>query len=129
MSKFEIRKTQKGDSSAISSLLLQLWYDTAISKIEELASISSTDEICVGVMDGKVIVVMSVIFFNYFPSAEKVCRITSIVVDEDARGSGLGSKLIDHAKSLALTKKCNVLEVTTSLWREKAQAYYESIGS
>ncbi|MCG6508355.1 GNAT family N-acetyltransferase [Vibrio parahaemolyticus] len=71
---------------------------------------------------------MSVIFFNYFPSAEKLCRITSIVVDRASRGTGIGSKLIDYAKSVALAEKCSVLEVTTSLRREKTQTFYESIG-
>ena len=76
----------------------------------------------------KVIAVMSIIFFDYLPSAQKLCRITSIVVDEKKRGSGVGSKLINHAKSVALSKKCNILEVTTSLQRQQTHEYYESIG-
>ena len=130
MSKLEIRAAQIGDANVISSLLAQLGYDTEPSKIEVLVSMaaSGNNKVCVGVLSGQVIAVMSVIFFNYFPSAEKLCRITSIVVDETARGSGVGSKLIDFAKSMALAEKCSILEVTTSLRREQTQAYYESIG-
>lgn len=130
MSQLEIRAAQKGDANVISSLLAQLGYDTEPSKIEVLASMadSGNNKVCVGVLSGQVIAVMSVIFFNYFPSAEKLCRITSIVVDETVRGSGVGSKLIDYARSIALAEKCSMLEVTTSLRREQTQAYYESIG-
>jgi len=130
MSKLEIREAQKGDASIISSLLIQLGYNTASSKIETLISMTSSEnnEIYVGILDGKVIAVMSIIFFKYFPAAEKLCRRTSIVVDETVRGSGVGSKLIDYAKSMALSQKCSMLEITTSLRREQTQAYYESIG-
>lgn len=125
-----VRAAQKDDAEIISSLLVQLGYDTEPSKIEVLISMaaSGSNKIFVGVLNGKVIAVMSVIFFNYFPSAEKLCRITSIVVDRASRGTGIGSKLIDYAKSVALAEKCSVLEVTTSLRREKTQAFYESIG-
>ncbi|WP_289029073.1 GNAT family N-acetyltransferase [uncultured Paraglaciecola sp.] len=130
MSQLEIRAAQIGDANVISSLLAQLGYDTAPSKIEVLVSMaaSGNNKICVGVLSGQVIAMMSVIFFNYFPSAEKLCRITSIIVDESVRGSGVGSKLIDYARSIALAEKCSMLEVTTSLRREQTQAYYESIG-
>ncbi|MFH4576664.1 GNAT family N-acetyltransferase [Vibrio diabolicus] len=125
-----VRAAQKDDAEIISSLLVQLGYDTEPSKIEILVSLaaSGSDKIFVGVLNGKVIAVMSVIFFNYFPSAEKLCRITSIVVDRASRGTGIGSKLVDYAKSVALAEKCSVLEVTTSLRREKTQTFYESIG-
>lgn len=130
MSRFEIRLAQLGDIYPIAELLVQLGYDTAPSKIEHMVSkpSSGNDEILVGILDGSVVAVMSLIYFDYFPSAEKICRITAIVVDEDIRGSGIGTKLIEHAKVQALAKKCKVLEITTSLKREKTQEYYESIG-
>ena len=125
----EIRQAQKTDARSISNLLLQLGYDTALSKTEMLISksLNGDNNIFVGLLNGSVVGVISFIYFDYFPSAEKFCRITAIVVDEEVRGSGVGSKLISHVKLKALAEKCNVLEVTTSLQREKTQAYYESI--
>ena len=125
-----IRKAQKEDAKSVSKLLTQLGYDTASLSVEEmLLNLSSKDNgVYVYVLKEKVIAVMSIIFFDYFPSAQKLCRITSIVVDEKIRGSGVGSKLINHAKSVALNRECNILEVTTSLQRQQTQEYYESIG-
>jgi len=130
MDKFIIRKAQKEDANPVSKLLMQLGYDTPPLSVEEMILNLSSDnnEIYVCILKGKVIAVMSIIFFDYFPSAQKLCRITALVVDEEVRGSGIGSKLINYAKSVALSKKCSVLEVTTSSRREQTQKYYKSIG-
>ena len=128
MTTLEIRKAEKDDANRISILLLQLGYETTPSKIADMLSDSENGIVYVAVLDNNVVALMSIIYFTYFPSAQKLCRITSIVVDENLRGSGIGSKLIDYAKSTALADRCDVIEVTTSLKREKTQAYYESVG-
>ncbi len=130
MFELEIRQAESIDVHAIADLLDQLGYDTAEAKIENFLSVSSAADssVSVCVLKRRVIAVMSVIYFNYFPSAEKICRITSIVVDRQSRGLGVGSKLIDYAKENAIAGNCDVLELTTSLRREKAQRYYEKIG-
>lgn len=129
MFKFEIRKAHISDAGCISGLLGQLGYKTPPSTIETLVLAPDNDSaVYVGEQCGNVVAVVSVIYFCYFPSAEKFCRITSIVVDQEVRGAGIGSKLIDHVKSIASAKKCDVLEVTTSLQRAQTQVYYESIG-
>ncbi|MEH6457611.1 MAG: GNAT family N-acetyltransferase [Cocleimonas sp.] len=130
MDKLIIRKARKEDANSVSYLLKQLGYDTALLSVEEMLLNLSTDnnEIYVCELKEQIIAVMSIIFFDYFPSAQKLCRITALIVDEENRGSGIGSKLINFAKSVALSKKCSVLEVTTSLEREQTQKYYEDIG-
>jgi len=130
MDKLIIRKARKEDVNSVSYLLKQLGYDTALLSVEEMLLNLSTDnnEIYVCELKEQIIAVMSIIFFDYFPSAQKLCRITALIVDEENRGSGIGSKLINFAKSVALSKKCSVLEVTTSLEREQTQKYYEDIG-
>jgi len=130
MDNFIIRKAQINDSTTISKLLKQLGYETEPLKIKKAVHNSSNDgnQVYVVSLNEKTIAVMSLIFFDYFPSAQKICRITAIVVDDDFRGLGIGSKLINHAKLIAVNEKCSVLEVTTSLKREKTQKYYEKIG-
>ena len=129
MENYIIRNAQNADVKAISMLLTQLGYETEPLTVQNMLSLSSkNDEIYVCVLQEKVIAVMSLIFFNYFPSAQKLCRITAIVVDEELRGSGVGSKLIEHAKFMASSVSCSILEVTTSLKRQQTQKYYENIG-
>ena len=130
MPQIEIRQAQNDDAHRISDLLFQLGYETEPSKIEVLVSKSlcSDGNIYVGVRNGDVIAVISLIYFEYLSSAEKSCRITSIVVDKSIRGAGIGTVLIEHAKKRAIEEGCQIIEVTTSLLREQTQAYYESIG-
>ncbi|WP_394165514.1 GNAT family N-acetyltransferase [Neptunomonas phycophila] len=71
---------------------------------------------------------MSLIYFFYFPLQKQNCRITSLVVDGYARGTGVGKRLIDHALEKAKSLSCAQLEVTTSLTREATKAYYERSG-
>ena len=131
---YYIREAQIDDADSIAKLLLQLGYETKSSDVRHMLlatnDVASTtnDEVYVCVFKGDVVAVMSLIFFNYFPSAQKLCRITAIVVDDSLRGSGIGSHLIHHAKCVASTASCSVLEVTTSLKRLQTQSYYEKIG-
>jgi N-acetylglutamate synthase-like GNAT family acetyltransferase len=74
------------------------------------------------------ILLISVIYFDYFPSQEKIYRITSIVVDQNILGAGVGSQLIDFAKCLSKQLRCSKLAVTTSIVRQTTQQYYEKIG-
>ncbi len=126
----EIRLAHDHDTARIQTLLLQLGYNTGASTIEARMTPShcGTDEVYVGIQDREVIALMSLIYFDYFPSAEKRCRITAIVVDEEVRNRGIGTALIDFAKERAMTEKCQTLEITTSLVRVQTQSFYERIG-
>ncbi len=130
MSNFEIRRVVESDTKRLSNLLGQLGYVTPPQKINTLlfSSSNSTSDVFVAIEEERVVAFISLIYFDYFPSAEKVCRITALVVDESLRGSGIGTQLIDYAKCEAIAKNCTVLEVTTSIKRDKTQAYYEGIG-
>ena len=129
MSDIKIRKAKISDTESVRLLLAQLGYELPISKLDEaLASTQRNDDIVVCTQNGEVLGVMSLIYFDYFPSLQRICRITAIVVDESARGSGIGTRLITFAQKSAQENACQVLEVTTSLIRESTQKYYESIG-
>ncbi|MGX9419039.1 GNAT family N-acetyltransferase [Vibrio sp. WJH972] len=130
MSKLDIREAVKSDAGVLSGLLVQLGYDTDASTIDAFLSSSTNDHsnVYVGVLEGHVVAVMSILFFDYFPSGKRFCRITALVVDDSMRGKGVGSTLIEYAKSKAIAEKCSILELTTSLSRVQTQRYYERIG-
>lgn len=130
MNQSNIKKAQETDVPRIKVLLFQLGYELSLSKIKAMVSKSGTsdEDIFVAIQDEEVIAVMSLIYFNYFHSGEKLCRITAIVVDESKRGSGIGTSLIDYAKMRAQAKKCHILELTTGALREKTITFYENIG-
>ncbi|ALT00249.1 hypothetical protein AT746_00395 [Lacimicrobium alkaliphilum] len=129
MSKTEIKKADPSHAKEVFTLLLQLGYESTLDNLKDvLAQTDRSDEIYIAQINDKVVGLMSVIYFDYFPSQERICRITAIVVDQNARGTGVGSQLIDFAKSLSKQRLCSKLEVTTSLARQATQQYYENIG-
>ena len=57
-----------------------------------------------------------------------VGRITILVVREDARGRGLGRRLVTAAEELMRARGCAFLEITSNRRLEQAHLFYEAIG-
>ena len=60
--------------------------------------------------------------------AGPVGRVTALVVDEAARGMGIGRALMDAAEAWAAARSCVLLEVTSNRRRTDAHAFYERLG-
>ena len=57
-----------------------------------------------------------------------VGRITILVVREDARGQGLGRRLVSAAEDIMRARGCAFLEITSNRRLEQAHEFYEAIG-
>ena len=57
-----------------------------------------------------------------------VGRITILVVRENARGRGLGRRLVHAAEELMRARGCAILEVTSNRKLDEAHLFYEAIG-
>jgi (aminoalkyl)phosphonate N-acetyltransferase len=53
-----------------------------------------------------------------------VTRITAICVDEQYRGMGIGTQLLDFAENLAASFGDTLVEITCSLEREQTHQFY-----
>jgi len=126
----EIRAAKTEDSEHISALMLQLGYQVTSAQTSEmiLAHQKRNDEVYVGLLDNKVCAVIALIYFDYFPGAQRLCRITALVVDESLRGQGCGTKLIKLAQARANARQCSGLELTSNFRRQKSHAYYAHLG-
>ncbi|MBQ8901674.1 MAG: GNAT family N-acetyltransferase [Bacilli bacterium] len=51
-----------------------------------------------------------------------------MIISESYRGQGLGKKLMDEAKNIALKNKCDRIELNCWMFNENALAMYEHIG-
>ncbi len=57
-----------------------------------------------------------------------VARIGTLVVEETARGGGVGAALVAAAEARARAEGCTLLEVTSGRRRERTHRFYQSQG-
>jgi GNAT superfamily N-acetyltransferase len=55
-------------------------------------------------------------------------EIAGLIVDESARGVGLGRELVAAAEAWARARGCRVIRVRSNVVRERARAFYEREG-
>lgn len=81
MGAISIRQAQIADLNPIATLLLQLGYLATEAQLQQyLDDPKRSDEIYLAESEGVVVGLISLIFFDYFPSQQQICRITALVV-------------------------------------------------
>lgn len=121
------------DTSSISqivNLLTQLRErevdsDAVRSDVEEIVA-SSSRAILVAMNDDEIVgmAVVNVVF----KVGKREARIDEVVVDESARGTGLGRQLMEAAIDWAWSKDCSSIELTSRASREAANKLYQKLG-
>ena len=128
----EVRGATCADAPAIGRLLCQLGYQVdvaaASTRLGGLTA-SKTDRVFVSVGDdGAVQGLIAVHWAHMLLYEAPVARITTLVVDESARGLGHGRMLVKVAVETARATGCGTIELTTAIRRAEAQAFYRSLG-
>ena len=57
-----------------------------------------------------------------------LCQMCCLVVDQEARGKGIGTLLMDAVKHLAHKKGCGAIELESAVRRREAHAFYTKYG-
>ncbi|WP_423057256.1 GNAT family N-acetyltransferase [Brevibacterium linens] len=127
-----IRLACSDDAEAINELLTQLGYPqndrkTTASRLKAWADFPAgaaylveTDDAALGVI--------AVHICPFFEHDGASARITALVVSEQARGRGVGSRLVEAAEAFAASHGCSRMEVTSNDRRTDAHAFYERCG-
>ena len=126
------RRAVDGDAQHIVALLAQLGYDTPIEIVRRNIALSNAkgDDAAYVAIDefGNIVGCMGLHALTMFHLAGRLGRITALVVEEKARGSGIGHALMAAAHAWFIERGCEKFEVTSSDHRVAAHRFYARHG-
>jgi GNAT superfamily N-acetyltransferase len=128
----DIRGASPADAPEIAELLHQLGYAVdahqAGDRLALLAREPENKVLVAADFDGSVIGLIALNSCIMLQQPRPVARITTLVVHDRARRRGVGRMLIEACAQTARVAGCEVLELTSSMRRVDAHAFYRSIG-
>lgn len=129
----DIRRCREDDYPAIARLLRQLWPTASINDqllrncfLEGLAS--DAHHFFCAEENGCVLGFCSVIFKNSLWQQGILAHINELVVDESARGHGIGTQLLENAIGMAARCGAARVELDSAFHRTEAHSFYQKLG-
>jgi GNAT superfamily N-acetyltransferase len=126
-----IRAPKPDDAAAIASLMGELGYPSDARDIPARLSALTGDPssiIWLGELDGRVVAVGTGRVFAAINQNAPVAWLTALVVAENARGRGVGQRIVRAAEDWARTKGASKIALTSALHRDSAHQFYKNLG-
>ena len=131
MTELRIRRAGVADADAIARLLVQLGYPTERSEVPDRLErlwLTQRAAVLLAERDDQVVGLATVHVLSVVNRRRDVALLTALVVDESARGSGVGRSLVNAVEDFARRSNCERLSVTTQENRRGAHAFYDRVG-
>jgi GNAT superfamily N-acetyltransferase len=130
MRSLRIRPATPDDAASLCGLLDQLGYPTDSAqipeRIEKLHARPGTKVLVAENEAGEVVGVATIHLFDSLHASEPVAWLTTVVVEERARGQGIGSALVARAEKWAVDHGARRISLTSALRREHAHEFYKA---
>lgn len=137
-SKFEIKRAESADVPLILSFIKELAeYEKLLHEVvateailqETLFGEHSHAEVIIGYLDHKP--VSFALYFHNFSTflGRPGIYLEDLYVKPEARGKGIGQKILGYLAQLAKKRKCGRLEWWVLDWNETAIGFYKRIGA
>jgi GNAT superfamily N-acetyltransferase len=126
-----IREARRDDALDLSDLLTQLGYPTEAAQIPDRLDRMRDRPgtiVLVAELRGRPVGMGTVHLFSAMHCDEPAAWLTALVVDESARGMGVGSALVKRAEELAGQHGALNLALTSALHRKEAHEFYKNHG-
>lgn len=130
---WQIRKCTNSDFEQVTSLLLQLWPAKKQDPLRlkgayERGLTASNQRYFVAVDNGLIVGFVSLSFRNSLWQEGLLANIDELVVDDSARGQGIGKSLVEYVTDQARKIGCTRIELDSAFHRTDAHAFYEHLG-
>lgn len=126
-----LREATAADAAAVAGLLRQLGYPDQVARVAErldrLAA-GPEDRVLVAEDEGRAVGLIGLHSAPYLHRDGRWLRVTALVVDESARGRGIGRALMAEAEAAARAWGCDQVEVTSGRHRPDAHRFYADLG-
>jgi GNAT superfamily N-acetyltransferase len=125
-----VRRAAPPDAERLAALSTALGYPMAPDEaLRRLAEITDHPDhgLLVAEVDGRVEGWIQVSQPRIFETPRQA-EIAGLIVDEGARGAGIGRALLAAAEGWAMEKGCRAIRVRSNVVRERAHAFYEREG-
>jgi GNAT superfamily N-acetyltransferase len=126
-----LRIAQAGDARELVTLFEQLGYACASSELSERIATRVDhlrSEIFVAEERAAIVGVIVLNIILPIHEAGKWGVVSALVVNESARGKGIGTALLEHAELHAKKSGCTKIELSSNESRTEAHAFYEKNG-
>src|SRR3954469_4901369 len=130
MRSLRIRTATADDVVALGSLLGQLGYPTNAddipARLDRLQARPGT-AVLVAESDGDVVGALTVHMLPTLHTNEPAAWLTAVVVEETARGQGIGAALVEKAEQWAVDHGATRISLTSALHRTRAHEFYKDL--
>jgi GNAT superfamily N-acetyltransferase len=126
-----VREAAAADGRGLAALLEQLGYRSSVEAVcgrLERFTRETHSRVLVAEVDGRLVGAASLSVIPLLERDGRKCRLSAIVVDEGARGAGVGRALVEAVEAEARERDCIHVELTTSERRTGAHAFYRALG-
>lgn len=131
MTEVLVRDADERDAPAIASLCGQLGYPTpaeaVVPRMDRLRE-GGQARVVVAVLGDDTVGLATTMVRHTINHEAPIGQLTLLVVDERARGQGVGRILVAECESWVQARGCKRFVVTTALRRTEAHAFYERLG-
>lgn len=127
---FRIRDASPADAGECARLVTVLGYPVTddVMAARLAAFVAAGEKILVADGGSSLIGLASLHLTPVLHRDGPVGRITCLVVDEQARGRGVGSALVAAVEEVLMARGCVMIEVTSNKARAQAHLFYEHCG-
>jgi GNAT superfamily N-acetyltransferase len=127
--KIAIQEAEQSDAQALASLSGELGYPANAADMEHrLRVLCSDPQHAIFVAKNDVILGWIHVTVIHSLESDAFAEIRGLVVTEQHRGAGIGTRLVETAEKWASGKKCGRIRVRTNIVRSEAHAFYRKLG-
>lgn len=124
-----VREARPKDAEAVARLITALGYEASAADVRNrLAALRKDGGEALVVERGVLLGLVTIATLTVLHRPRSVGRLTLLVIDEEARGQGLGKALVAEAEARLKARGCGMIEVTSNRKRARAHEFYESLG-